>query len=644
MSDVVPDGWSKARLHEVVTKFQNGYAFSAKGYVPEGIPIISMGSILLNGTFKKNNTKIKYWSENARDELSRYIVKPEDLIMAMTDVTPTMELIGRSCIVKGNGEFFLNQRVGLISVDYDRVSKRFLAYLSNYDNWRSYCIGSSGLGAQANLGTTQILDGPVLLPPLPEQKKIAAILSSVDEVIEKTQAQIDKLKDLKTGMMQELLTKGIGHTEFKDSPVGRIPVGWEVVSLDKLLSDVKYPIRSGPFGSALLKHELVEIGIPYLGIDNVHVERFERKYKRFVSEEKFNALVRYAVRENDVMVTIMGTVGRCCVVPKGIGKALSSKHVWTMTFDLEKYLPELICWQINYATWVEDQFKKESQGGVMESISSKTLKSLLVPLQPMWEQRQIAEAHFKMSKTIYVKSSKLLALMKFKKALMQDLLTGKVRVKVDPEAAGKFTNTTIKEAQKQDVTPSPKPQSSVVEIDTAVKKTISKTTTLQSKPKSKKPKDKKPAQATQIPESNEQWLSTIRSAFNHSSEWIKKAELVTLVAQTIQLNRLTANRKKLIQKAINKACKWQVLYKEQGEYCLCGKQFGDYENYILDIQLPKLMRKGQKLEQDELFKLFLSSLGFKRSSAKSQNRFKSYLRSALHRKLLQRVDGLIRRV
>ena len=63
-----------------------------------------------------------------------------------------------------------------------------------------------------------------MLPPLPEQKKIASILTSVDDVIEKTEAQISKLQDLKKGMMTELLTKGIGHTEFKDSPVGRIPV------------------------------------------------------------------------------------------------------------------------------------------------------------------------------------------------------------------------------------------------------------------------------------------------------------------------------------------------------------------------------------------------------------------------------------
>ncbi len=67
-----------------------------------------------------------------------------------------------------------------------------------------------------------------LIPPLPEQKKIASILTSVDEVIENTQKQIDKLQDLKKATMNELLTKGIGHTEFKDSELGRIPKSWEV--------------------------------------------------------------------------------------------------------------------------------------------------------------------------------------------------------------------------------------------------------------------------------------------------------------------------------------------------------------------------------------------------------------------------------
>ena len=86
-------------------------------------------------------------------------------------------------------------------------------------------IGSSTLSAINKSNFRSIV---VLIPFLPEQKKIASILTSVDEVIEKTQSQIDKLQDLKKATMNELLTKGIGHTEFKDSALGRIPKSWEV--------------------------------------------------------------------------------------------------------------------------------------------------------------------------------------------------------------------------------------------------------------------------------------------------------------------------------------------------------------------------------------------------------------------------------
>lgn len=318
------------------------------------------------------------------------------------------------------------------------IDNVFLFYLLKSDYFmRLYpSLGQGSIDRRASIPFKVLSGVEFLSPPLSEQKKIAAILTSVDDVINKTQAQIDKLKDLKTAMMQELLTCGVGvdgkpHTEFKDSAVGKIPKGWACERLESLLVVGKNSMRSGPFGSALLKHELVPKGHPYLGIDNVHVERFEKKYKRFVSDEKFEQLKRYKVNESDVMITIMGTVGRSCVVPKGIGKALSSKHVWTMSFDQKKYIPELVCWQLNYSEWVKAQFKNESQGGVMESISSKTLKELWLPVPPISEQMKIREVHMSLSNLIREKEGALAKKVALKKALMQDLLTGKVRVKVE---------------------------------------------------------------------------------------------------------------------------------------------------------------------------------------------------------------------
>jgi type I restriction enzyme S subunit len=218
---------------------------------------------------------------------------------------------------------------------------------------------------------------------------------------------------------------------YNESDLGPIPKSWEIKSLANLLENIPHPMRSGPFGSALLKSELVDSGIPLLGIDNVHHEFFSRQYIRFVSKDKFNELQKYAVRPNDVMITIMGTVGRCCIVPKDIGLALSSKHVWTMTIDQRVYLPELICWQLNYAPWILSQFEKGAQGGVMDAISSSTLRKLKLAVPPMDEQIPMAEKYLSMQATLQTEQEVLSKYKLLKTGLMQDLLTGKVRVKVD---------------------------------------------------------------------------------------------------------------------------------------------------------------------------------------------------------------------
>jgi type I restriction enzyme S subunit len=289
----------------------------------------------------------------------------------------------------------------------------------------------------------------VFAPSLPKQQKIAKILSTVDNLIEKTQTLIEKYTAIKQGMMADLFTRGIDMTTgdtpnskggklrpsvedapelYKQTELGWVPKEWEVKCLEDLLAETPSAMRSGPFGSSLLKHELVEKGIPLLGIDNIFVERFSGTYRRFVTQEKFNELSKYAVRSNDVVITIMGTVGRCCVIPDDIEKALSSKHLWTMTFDKQKVISDLVCWQLNYADWAKSWFHQKSQGGIMEAIQSSTLKNLLLPVPKLDEQLKIAEIYRSLCAKIEKEQAYLDKLSLKKKGLMQDLLTGKVTV------------------------------------------------------------------------------------------------------------------------------------------------------------------------------------------------------------------------
>jgi len=270
-----------------------------------------------------------------------------------------------------------------------------------------------------------------------EQTQIASILSKVDEAITQTEQLIAKYTRIKTGLMQDLLTKGIDEHgnirseethEFKDSPMGRIPKEWEYQTLENMLDNVPNNMRSGPFGSSLTKSEWVETGIPYLGIDNVFREQFIDSYKRFVTHKKFTQLERYAVRPKDVMITIMGTVGRSCVVPDTIGNALSSKHVWTMTFNQKKYIPELVSYQLNYSPWILRAFNEESQGGIMSSINSKILKRLVFPTPTITEQIHILEKMQQSNSHLAALEYSNDKLQSLKTGLMQDLLSGKVRI------------------------------------------------------------------------------------------------------------------------------------------------------------------------------------------------------------------------
>lgn len=281
-----------------------------------------------------------------------------------------------------------------------------------------------------------------------EQQKIAVILQTIDQAIEKTEALIEKYQQIKAGLMHDLFTRGIGADGnlrppreqapelYQQTPIGWIPKEWGYGFLENLLAPVANNLRSGPFGSALLKSELVKDGIPFLGIDNVHVERFEESFRRFVSEKKYSELRKYAVRPKDVVITIMGTVGRAAVIPEHISLALSSKHLWTMTFDQSLVIPELICWQLNYASWVKTWFRRETQGGIMDAIQSKTLRTLILPIPSSAEQELIFARYKAITSKIEAERKGLEKRIKEKSGLMHDLLTGEKQVTIDqPEAA-----------------------------------------------------------------------------------------------------------------------------------------------------------------------------------------------------------------
>lgn len=290
------------------------------------------------------------------------------------------------------------------------------------------------------IGKRELHNLHVYSPDLPIAVKIAEVLDTLDAAIRGTEAVVAKLRAMKQGLLHDLLTRGIDANGdlrppqpeaphlYHQTPLGWLPKEWKVLEVQGLLAPFDPSMRSGPFGSALLKEELVSAGVPLLGIDNVHAERFDRDYKRFVTQGKFRQLCRYAVRPADLMITIMGTVGRCCLVPDDVGDALSSKHTWTISLDQAKYSPYLAMLQVNYCDWVLRHFSKDQQGGTMSAIRSETIRSTLLPVPPRAEQAKIEAILMELANRLQDETALLDKLRLQKSGLMDDLLTGRVPV------------------------------------------------------------------------------------------------------------------------------------------------------------------------------------------------------------------------
>lgn len=330
---MIPSDWEVPLLSEI-SYFENGKAHEQF--------IDDKGDyVVINSKFISTEGSVAKYS---KDNLSP--LEKGDIAIVMSDI-PNGKALAKCFLVPQNNRYTLNQRIGCIK-PFDEIDNDYLFYKLNRNKY--FLAFDSGSG-QTNLKKSEIRACPIALPPtLAEQTAIATALNDADALIQKLEQLISKKRHLKTGAMQELL---------------RPKEGWEEKTIQELVND-KEGIKIGPFGSALKKELLVLSGYKVYGQENVFVRSMEPG-SRYITKEHFNKLKTCELKSGDFIVSMMGTIGKCMIVPQKFEAGIMDSHL--IRLRLRKELID-VNYLLHYfsSSVLQNQVNVFSVGGIMAGL------------------------------------------------------------------------------------------------------------------------------------------------------------------------------------------------------------------------------------------------------------------------------------
>jgi len=300
---------------------------------------------------------------------------PRDIIV--TKSSGSANLIGKCCIfdIQAERPYYFSNFTLRLRTNHAVADYRWLYYWLTSERGRAVlaALNTTTTGLR-NLNVPRYLDQEIPSPALTDQRRYADILDKADAIRRKRQEAITLTEQLLRSTFLEMFGDPTGETDM--------------TTVAQLAENKTGSIRTGPFGSQLLHSEFTDSGISVLGIDNAVENEFHRGRPRFISKEKYETLRRYTVAPHDLIITIMGTCGRCAIVPDDIPTAINTKHLCCITLDKSKCLPEFLHSYFLFHPKARSYLERSAKGAIMDGLNMGIISQLPVPVVPLERQRR----------------------------------------------------------------------------------------------------------------------------------------------------------------------------------------------------------------------------------------------------------------
>ena len=420
---LVQDGWQWVRLGDVAeVKSGIGFPLNRQGRRSGDYPFIKVSDMTLEGNENYILTANNYVDEQDATELRANIFLPGAVVFPKVGAaiaTNKKRALTAPTIIDNN-------MVGITVSNDGRCDARFL------HNWfESVDIARfANVSAVPSITTARLKEELILLPPLKEQRSIAAVLDSIDDAIGRTGAVIAATEQLRGSLLHQLLTRGVSgcHTEWKEVPgLGTIPADWEVVRLGDR-------IEEGPTNGIYKPESEYGRGACLIRIDDFAPGALVRRegFKRIqVTEEEVH---RYSVREGDILINRVNSLshlGKAVLIPHLREPTLFESNMMMLRMDSSVHpkFAEMVVLSDN----ARRHFKARAKKAVQQvSINQQDVIELLSPVPGLAEQQAIVAMVDGVDEALMQERHERERLQTLKASTADALLTGRLKVNVHP--------------------------------------------------------------------------------------------------------------------------------------------------------------------------------------------------------------------